>query len=105
MPEFRTDVPPSVLLAPLVLHDQVIVAVLTFGGDVTESIAGDVEHFVIDPKDPARVFAFRVSQPGGQTGEVLTVEQADDCSRAGRFGPRLLAVQARGRRAEHNPDK
>ena len=65
-------------LPPLVLDDQVIVAVLLLGGDVAEAVAGDVEHAVLDAEDLARVVGLRVLEPGGQAGQVLAVEEGGD---------------------------
>ena len=42
-PELRTYLPPSVRFAPLILDDQVIVAVRLVGGEVAEAVAADVE--------------------------------------------------------------
>ena len=53
-------------LAPLVFHDQVIVAIFLVGGDVAEAVASDVEQAVCDPKHPARVVVLRVLEPGGE---------------------------------------
>ena len=84
-------------LAPLVFHDQMIIAVLTFGGDVAESVARDMEHMIGDAKDPARIGVVGILQPCGQTVEVLTVEEVD-----GRFGAQGLGLGSPPREPERS---
>ena len=55
------------LLAPLVLDDQVIVAVLLVGGDIAEAVAGDVQHAVVDAED-LRGSSLGVLEPGREAG-------------------------------------
>ena len=93
-------------LAPPVFDDQVIVAVRLLGGDVAVAVAGDVEQAVRDAEDLARVVALRVLEPGGEAGQVLAVEEADDLSRAtGSAAARRLAGRASGQAQPRQADR
>ena len=45
--------------------------------DRLETVAGDMNDAVLDAENLARIVLFSVLEPGGQTGEVLAVEQLD----------------------------
>src|SRR5262249_43384321 len=68
-------------------------------GDVAEAVARDVQHAFLDAEDLARVLALRVLQPGGESFQVLAIEQADGGLRSDGPGP----VLARGKATGYEP--
>src|SRR5262249_7738821 len=90
------------LLAPLVFHDQAIVAVLAFGGESAVHLAGYPDRSVHDRDDLRRIvvlterllLALGRRQPGIEVRQILAVEEVDDavvpilCFVVGLAGPR-----------------
>src|SRR5262249_18250128 len=75
------------LLAPPVLDDEAIIAILLVGGDITVAVAGDVQNALLDAEDLARIVPFGVLQPGRQTLQVLAVEQTEGVPGGNGFVP------------------
>lgn len=69
--------PGPVCLAPLELGDELIVLEFLLSAQVTQSIAGDVNHPIGDREDMARIAEFRIHEPGIETPKVRAVEDVN----------------------------